>query len=48
MMMLLLARITKMAWFDDVNVKNGVVAEIMKIIEQEHGAHRVIGLQTLD
>ena len=48
MMMLLLARITKMAWFDDVNVKNGVVAEIMKIIEQEHGPHRVIGLQTLD
>ena len=48
MMMLLLAKITKLGWFDDVDIKNGTVPELTKIVQSKNERHRVIGLEALD
>ena len=48
MMMLLLAKITKLGWFDDVDIKNGIVPELTKIVQSKNERHRVIGLEALD
>ena len=32
-MMLLLAKIAKLAWFDDPDVKNGLIPDITKILQ---------------
>ena len=48
MMMLLLAKIAKLAWFDDPDIKNGLVPDICKMLVQNNPAHKLIGLQALD
>ena len=48
MMMLLLARITKMGWFDDPEIKNSIVPELTKILDQKNAAHRLVGFEALD
>lgn len=48
MMMLLLARITKLGWFDDADIKNGIVPELTKILDQKSAEHRLVGLEALD
>lgn len=48
MMMLLLARITKMGWFDDADIKNSIVPELTKILDQKNAAHRLVGFEALD
>lgn len=48
MMMLLLARITKLGWFDDADIKNSIVPELTKILDQKTAAHRLIGFEALD
>ena len=44
MMMLLLAKIAKLAWFDDPDIKNGLVPEVTKILQMADPAHRLVGL----
>ena len=40
MMMLLLAKIAKLGWFDDGVIKSGIVQELTKILEtRENPAH---------
>ncbi len=48
MMMLLLARITKLGWFDDADIKNSIVPELTKLLDQKIPAHRLIGFEALD
>jgi len=48
MMILLLARITKLGWFDDGEIKNGIVPELTRILEQKNAEHRLVGLEALD
>jgi len=48
MMMLLLAKIAKLAWFDDPDIKNGLVPEVTKILQNANPVHKLIGLQALD
>ena len=44
MMMLLLAKIAKLAWFDDAEIKNGLVLELSKILHVNNDEHKLIGL----
>ena len=48
MMILLLAKIAKLAWFDDADIKNGLVPELSKIMLSNSNEHRLIGLQAID
>lgn len=48
MMILLLAKITKLAWFDDADIKNGLVPEVTKLLQMQSIDHKLIGLQALD
>lgn len=48
MMILLLAKIAKLAWFDDVEIKNGLVVDLSKILHISNDEHKLIGLQALD
>lgn len=48
MMMLLLAKIAKLAWFDDPEIKNGLVIDLSKILHIPNEEHKLIGLQALD
>ena len=47
-MILLLAKIAKLAWFDDADVKNGLIPEVTKLLEMSSIHHKLIGLQALD
>ena len=46
--MLLLAKIAKLAWFDDPDIKNGLIPEVTKILQNGNPLHKLIGLQALD
>ena len=46
--MLLLAKIAKLAWFDDPDIKNGLIPEVTKILQIDNPQHKLIGLQALD
>ena len=48
MMMLLLAKIVKLAWFDDAEVKNAVVPQLTKILHKQNPRHKLIGLKAID
>ena len=49
MMMILLAKIAKLAWFDDPVIKTGLVPELTKIIQiKENPIHQLIGLRSLN
>lgn len=43
-MILLLAKIAKLAWFDDVEIKNGLVVDLSKILHISNDEHKLIGL----
>lgn len=44
MMMLLLAKIAKLAWFDDPEIKNGLVIDLSQILLSPSDEHKLIGL----
>jgi hypothetical protein len=44
MMILLLAKIAKLAWFDDPEIKNGLVIDLSKILLNVNDEHKLIGL----
>ena len=46
--MLLLAKITKLGWFEDVDIKDGTVTELTKIVQSKNERHRLVGLEALD
>lgn len=48
MMVLLLAKIAKLAWFDDPAIKNGLVPELTEILSIQNAKHKLVGLQALD
>jgi len=48
MMMLLLAKMAKVAWLDDPDIKNEIVPELTKLISQQDPRHKMIGLQAID
>ena len=47
-MMLLLAKIAKLAWLDDHDIKNGLVPELTNILQVQNEQHRLVGLQAID
>ena len=47
MMILLLAKIVKLGWFDDPEVRNAIVPDLTLIIEQGNDQHKLIGLQAI-
>jgi hypothetical protein len=48
MMMILLSKITKLGWFDDPDIKNGLVPSLTKILEFSNPVHQLIGMQAID
>ena len=44
MMILLLAKIAKLGWFDDADIKNGLVIDLSKILLIPNDEHKYIGL----
>ena len=48
MMILLLAKIAKLAWFDDPDIKGGLVVDLNQILSSPSKPHKLIGLQALD
>jgi hypothetical protein len=48
MMILLLAKIAKLAWFDDADIKNGLVPDLSKILMSNSNEHRLVGLEAID
>jgi hypothetical protein len=48
MMMLLLAKMAKVAWLDDPEIKNEIVPELTKMINFNDPRHKLIGLQAID
>jgi hypothetical protein len=48
MMMLLLAKIAKLSWFEDPEIKDGLVADLSKLVEMSDTRVKLIGLQMLD
>lgn len=48
MMILLLAKIAKLGWFDDPDIKTGLVIELNKIMLNPNDLHKLIGLQAID
>jgi len=49
MMVLLLARIAKLSWLDDVDIKNELVPRLSEIlIKSSSDEHKLIGLQAID
>lgn len=48
MMILLLAKIAKLAWFDDPDIKTGLVITLNKIMLNPNDKHKLIGLQAID
>lgn len=47
MMMLLLAKITKLGWFDDPQIKNAIVPDLTAILQSGNPQHKLIGLQAI-
>ena len=48
-MMLLLAKIAKLGWFDDPDIKNGLVPQLAKILElRDNPYHKLVGLRAID
>jgi hypothetical protein len=48
MMILLLAKIAKLAWFDHPDIKTGLVLSLSEIVHFQSDEHKLIGLQALD
>lgn len=48
MMILLLAKIAKLGWFDDPDIKTGLVIDLNKIMQNPNDQHKLIGLQAVD
>jgi len=44
MMILLLAKIAKLAWFDDPDIKNGLVPKLSEILMKPSDEHKLVGL----
>ena len=49
MMILLLAKIAKLGWFDDPDIKTGIVPELMQILMNPSNSamHKLIGLTAI-
>ena len=48
MMILLLAKITKLGWFDDVEIKHSIVPDLTMILHSDSPKHKLIGLSAID
>ena len=48
MMILLLAKITKLGWFDDADIKHTIVPDLTMILHSDSPRHKLIGLTALD
>mmetsp|Transcript_5776 Transcript_5776/g.9206 ORF Transcript_5776/g.9206 Transcript_5776/m.9206 type:complete len:95 (+) Transcript_5776:386-670(+) len=48
MTMLLLARLTKVAWLDDPDIKNEIVPALTEMIGFQDHRHKQIGLQAIE
>jgi hypothetical protein len=48
MIMLLLAKIAKLAWFDDPDIKNGLVPQLNQILTINNPYHKLVGLEAID
>lgn len=46
--MILLAKIAKLLWLDDPDIKNGLVPELTQILEIQNDKHKYMGLLALD
>jgi len=48
MMILLLAKIAKLGWFDDADIKHSIVPDLTMILHSDSPKHKLIGLTALD
>jgi hypothetical protein len=48
MMMILLSKIAKLGWFDDVDIKNGLVPSLIKILQLSDPYHQLVGMRSID
>ena len=48
MMMLLLAKIAKLSWLEDPDIKNNLVVDITKFLSIDNQFNKLVGLQMLE
>lgn len=48
MIILLLAKITKLGWFDDNDIKYLIVPDLTEILNSDNPGHKLIALNAID
>lgn len=48
MIILLLAKITKLGWFDDNDIKYLIVPDLTEILNSDNSGHKLIALNAID